>query len=211
MTYKHLVALGDSLVEGIGDPYPGIEKLSFSERFANSLRYHSPDMKFTNLAKHGATSQNMIDRQLNQASQLEPDLLIMAGGANDTLDRGWNIEGTHTNLDTVLDTFTKQGTTIITFTYANVVSILGDNAAKWMVRTQPRMEAIGNSIRDLSHKYQTIFVDFWNHPEYLPVECWSADGIHGNSLAYLRAARILIEEFSTHTGINLPMPEAEAV
>jgi lysophospholipase L1-like esterase len=206
MTYKHLVAIGDSLVAGIGDPYPGLEMISLAERFADTLRQHSPCLAFTNLARHGSTSQDVVDKQLTPALDLQPDLLIFGAGANDTVDLAWKVETTRANIDRVLKTFADRDITIITLNYVDAATVLGDDASRWVRRLRPRMEQVYSTIRDLSQQYQTIFVDFWELSYLFTKDDWSSDGVHPNALGHLKGAQHLVQAFSAHTGIVLSVP-----
>src|SRR5438093_870641 len=75
------VALGDSFTAGKG--------CAPAERWADRLAtglgmLHSP-VGYYNLATDGATSADVLERQLGEALQLEPDLVTLMCGANDVL------------------------------------------------------------------------------------------------------------------------------
>ena len=207
MTYESFVALGDSLVAGTGDDAPGLKLVRFPDRFADTLKGHSPDLSYVNLARNGATSQDLIDYQLSTALELQPDLVMLGIGANDTLDSRWTSDITYANIDAALSVFSKRKTTIITLTYVDAASVLRDGAAPWLQLSRPRMEEVCAAVGELSARYRTIFVDFWGFTLLFTIDDWSADGIHPNALGHLKGAQLLIRVFSEHTGIQLPIPE----
>lgn len=182
---------------------------AWQSRFADTLKSHSPDLAFTNLARHGSTSQDVLDGQLVPALDLQPDLLIFGAGANDTLNLAWQVETTRTNIERVLKAFADRGTTIITLNYVDVATVLGDDASQWVRRLRPQMEQVYSTIRDLSQQYQTIFVDFWKLTGLFTKDDWSADGVHPNALGHLKGAQQLVRTFSAYTGIVLPVPVME--
>jgi phosphatidylinositol alpha 1,6-mannosyltransferase len=74
------VALGDSFTAGTGSP----EGLGWADRIAASLRRRNSAFVYRNLAEDGATSAAVLG-QVDQALQLEPDLVTVICGANDVL------------------------------------------------------------------------------------------------------------------------------
>jgi lysophospholipase L1-like esterase len=62
---------------------------------------------------------------------------------------------------------------------------------------------MNDAIRELSAKYDTVFFDFWQHPEVLPPDSWGGDAVHPNALGYLRMARALAGALSKHAGIEI--------
>lgn len=204
--YQQIVALGDSILAGTGDPIGGLAHLSFAEWFADSLRAVTPDVHFTNFAQHGATLDDILYVQLPAALELNPDLVLLAGGANDALAFEWDFDHIQDQLGTLFEAFYQRDTALVTFSYVNIVAILGDQVSPWVRRINRRIDRINEVIRDLSADYETVFVDFWHNPDWTPAECWSEDGMHPNALGHLRAARPLIAEFATQTRLVLQVP-----
>src|SRR3989344_9131047 len=74
------IAMGDSTVEGIGST----EKAkSFAWVIYDVLKKENRSTKFYNLGKSGARIKDIIDNQLQQALDLNPDFVLISVGAND--------------------------------------------------------------------------------------------------------------------------------
>lgn len=211
MTFQHLVALGDSIAAGTGDPVDGVAHLSFIDHFADALRAAcAPAMRYSNFARHGATLDDIVAVQLPAALDLEPDIVVLSGGGNDVLQFQWSFDGVRDQLEEMLLAFSPD-TLLITFTYVDVVAVLGDDTSPWVRRVRRRLDRLNGAIRELSTAYDTIFVDYWDNSLGITADCWSEDGIHPNALGHLRAVRPLIAAFSAKTGLVLPVPTERAL
>ena len=78
------VALGDSTVEGIGASRP---ETNYVSRLHARLRERYPNARLVNLGDGGATSRDVLRRQLDRAVELKPQLLTLSVGPNDITSR----------------------------------------------------------------------------------------------------------------------------
>jgi len=79
------VALGDSLTAGVGATY---QEDSYPYRVAKLLvQENSALVTIVNLGKPGAVSADVLNQQLPQALSLHPDVVTLAIGINDMLNR----------------------------------------------------------------------------------------------------------------------------
>ena len=78
------VALGDSTVEGIGASRP---ELNYVSRLSARLREVYRHARVENLGVGGATSIDVLARQLERAVALAPDLVTLSVGPNDITER----------------------------------------------------------------------------------------------------------------------------
>src|SRR5207247_4007169 len=78
------VALGDSTVEGIGASRP---ELNYVSRLSARLREVYRHARVENLGVGGATSIDVLARQLDRAVALAPDLVTLSVGPNDITER----------------------------------------------------------------------------------------------------------------------------
>ncbi len=76
------VAVGDSAVEGWGasNPDKGFASLVFS-----AIKRHAKNPRFYNLGKGGAKVGDVLKHQLDEAINLQPDLVLVSVGANDIM------------------------------------------------------------------------------------------------------------------------------
>ena len=74
------VAIGDSVVEGIGATN---SNRSFASVIASYLKQYKKSIQYHNLGKRGAPTKDIITNQLDTAIALNPDLITISAGVND--------------------------------------------------------------------------------------------------------------------------------
>ena len=82
------VAIGDSFTEGLHDPGPDGGYLGWADRVADALSARRPGFRYANLAIRGKLLGEVVAEQLPRAVELAPDLVSLAAGGNDILQRG---------------------------------------------------------------------------------------------------------------------------
>src|SRR5207247_663142 len=100
------VALGDSTVEGVGASSP---ELNYVSRIHARLRGVYPAARLTNLGVGGATSADVLLRQLTRAIELRPYLVTLSIGPNDITGRV-PAKTYEKNLETILARLTRETT-----------------------------------------------------------------------------------------------------
>src|SRR5437870_3807915 len=103
------VALGDSTVEGVGASSP---ELNYVSRIHARLRGVYPAARLTNLGVGGATSADVLLRQLTRAIELRPDLATISIGPNDITGRV-PVKTYEKNLETILGRLTRETTAVV--------------------------------------------------------------------------------------------------
>lgn len=78
--YKEYLALGDSLSSGVGS---NNYESAFTYIYAKKLAGIYAGIKFTNLSKPGATSEDVLKKQLPGAILANPDTITLLVGVND--------------------------------------------------------------------------------------------------------------------------------
>lgn len=190
MSWQHYVALGDSLTAGVGDEVTGIETRGWADRFADALRA----THYTNLAKRGATTDDMLARQVNPALALNPDIVSLLAGGNDMRQPDWNPERTRENLRAILTPFAERGISLLTFTMVDIFPAFPAEQQMLFRQTQMLLHTVNDLMRDVSRELGAIVVDLQNAPEMLDLTTLSQDMIHPNMLGYQRIAQIAIAQ-----------------
>jgi acyl-CoA thioesterase-1 len=172
----HIVALGDSLTEGYQLPkeqaYPAqLEKLLHEAGY--------PHLRVSNQGISGDTTAGGRAR-INRVLAAEPDIVIVALGANDFL-RGVNPASSRENLNLILHQLTQQNIDVI---------LVGMKApANIGPAFQKRFNAIFTSLAE-AHPV-TLTYDFLTHVAGKPA-LNLADGIHPNAQGYRIVAQNLL-------------------
>ena len=116
------VALGDSLTEGVGDPVDGGWRgwaALLAEGFGDT------PVEFVNLAVSGAQTRDVLERQTPAGLDLEPDVVSVVIGVNDTLRRTFDIHAVAARLDEVYAAFTERGALLLTACLPDPGAMLG--------------------------------------------------------------------------------------
>jgi acyl-CoA thioesterase-1 len=159
-----IVALGDSLVAGYGlkpeDAFPA--------QLEARLKALGKDVTLINGGVSGDTSAGGKSR-LNWVLEKEPQIVIVALGANDML-RGVEPTLTHANLDSILQALTQK----------NIVVVFA--GMKSLMNMGPHYAAQFNKIYpDLTEKYGVIHYPFFLEGVAQNPELNLADGAHPNA------------------------------
>ncbi len=177
------VALGDSLTECYGDEYPGIPKTSWGELISKELNIPN----FYNLGKSGLRSDEILQTQFPISKKIKPDLVSITAGGNDLIQRKWNKKEYTKNLRLMIDYFTKNGATVMTctlpdFTRYHKLPYYKKKFGKYYINQCNQVMA------KLSKEYNTVHMDFYNHPIAFDMSNLSADCLHPNSKGYTSIA-----------------------
>ena len=108
-----VVALGDSITAGFGDPIPGGGWRGWAALLAAALAPPGA-VHFHNLAHSGALTNDVADRQLPVAQRLRPDVATVVVGINDTLRAGFDADLVGERLDRIVRLLAAAGTVVLT-------------------------------------------------------------------------------------------------
>ena len=185
------VALGDSTVEGVGASSPDRNYVS---RVHERLRDVYPNARVTNLGAGGATSADVLVRQLDRAIELRPHLVTLSIGPNDITTRV-TVDTYEKNLDTILGRLRHETTAVA------VVNLIPDLAVTPRFRRSRARDAVGRqtvvfneALERQGRAHGAELVDLYAasrrevplHPELI----WS-DGYHPSDAGYALWAELV--------------------
>ncbi|MEV0911177.1 SGNH/GDSL hydrolase family protein [Streptomyces hokutonensis] len=210
MRTVRFVALGDSLTEGVGDPV-GEAWRGWAALLADGLAGQPEDtVEFTNLAVSGAQSRDVLERQTPAGLALNPDVVSVVIGVNDTLRCTFDIQALAARLDKVYAAFTAQGAVLLTACLPDPGAMLGlpGALARPLAR---RQQAVNTVVHALSERYGAVHLHAAEGEWIMDRAIWSADRLHpgerGHRQLALRFHALLAEE-GVATGVA-PSPEPE--
>ncbi|NEA62928.1 SGNH/GDSL hydrolase family protein [Streptomyces sp. SID12488] len=201
------VALGDSLTEGVGDPVDG-EWRGWAALLADG--FGDTPVEFTNLAVSGAQTRDVRERQTSAGLDLEPDVVSVVIGVNDTLRRTFDIHAVAARLDEVYAAFTERGALLLTACLPDPGAMLGlpGVLANPLAR---RQRAVNTVVHALSERYGAVHLHAAEGEWLSGREMWSADRLHpgeqGHRQLAVRFHALLVE--AGVTGGAGPSPEPE--
>jgi lysophospholipase L1-like esterase len=175
-----LVALGDSFVEGHGAGPAG----GWTDQLGWLLGL--PPGGVVNLGGYGATTQDVVDRQLAPALANKAPLIGLAVGVNDLLG-GYHPDTFRANLDRLYSALTGPDTVVFTATYPVVPRVLALPAAFGdLVRR--RFDEANGFVRELTRRHGVLCLDMAGDEEWAEPELWSHDGLHPGAEGHRRFA-----------------------
>ena len=201
-----VVALGDSLTEGLGDPAPGGGWRGWAALLAEGLAAGPGDgpglrpgdgrapavgaVDLRNLAVSGARTRDVRDRQLPQARSHRPQLASVVVGVNDTLRASYDINEVARNLDHTLGALADGGALLLTACLPDPGRMLGLPAplARPLAR---RMRSVNEVVHALGDRYAAVHVHVAEADWVDDPRMWSVDRLHPSE----RGHRSLAGEF----------------
>lgn len=161
--WTRLVAIGDSVAEGVRAPATGYLDLSWVDRIARALRPANPDLTYRNLGERNLLAAEVRERQLAPALALAPDLAIIACGGNDMLRSAFDTDGVKRELDTMIGALRSTGSDVLTI---GLVDITGSGIIP--ERYAPSMSAgirrLGAITEEVAADHGALYISFIDHP-----------------------------------------------
>jgi lysophospholipase L1-like esterase len=193
-------ALGDSFTAGTGSP----EGLGWADRVAGSLRRRSSAFVYRNLAVDGATSADVLG-QVDQAVQLEPDLVTVICGANDVLRTTRPDEESYAGrLSRIFRRLRNAG--------PRVIVVTATSPARWdfvplgprtRARVEEGMRAFNEVTRTVAEEHRVPCLDVADHPGLRDRDNFASDGLHPSPGGHARAARAFAALLRDGYGIQI--------
>ena len=175
------VALGDSTGAGVGARAGG-----YVLRLSRKLMDHRPGSELVNLCVSGATTEDVLRRQLQSAVKRSPDLVTLGVGIND-IGHGFTIEQFAKNYEEILNTLKQKTTATIVVTNIPDISTAPRIPVSMRAEYQRQMERFNERLEEIARRYEVTIFDIFtitrrelpSHPEY-----FSSDGFHPSDEGY---------------------------
>lgn len=195
-----LVVIGDSFVEGRGDPAPDGGYRGWIPDFARLLGIGEEECR--NHGEHLATTGVVLARQLGAVRAARPQLTGMIAGFNDIVGE-YRASEFRDNLREIFGGMTRYASVAFTATYPDVTERMAlMPPARAEIRN--RTDDANCALRAVSTEFGMVCLDAareWQ--EWQDAKLWSADGIHPNRQGYLRFAARLADAVAESMGVLL--------
>lgn len=180
MPRPRLVTLGDSFVEGHGaDPAGG-----WTDRLGWLLGL--PAGGVVNLGRYGATTQDVVDRQLVPALATRAPLVGLVVGMNDLLG-AYDPETFRGNLDRIYAALRGPGAVVLTAT-CPVVPRVETLPEAFGDLIRGRFGEANGIVRELTRRHGVLCLDVAGDPGWVEPALWSQDGLHPGAEGHRRFA-----------------------
>jgi lysophospholipase L1-like esterase len=182
------VAMGDSFTAGVGNETGPI----WTDLVAARLREINPGLRFNNIAVCGATSAD-VQRQLEPALELEPDLATLICGVNDVLlSVRPDVDGYAARMAQMFERLkaAPQPPLVITATAPESLHFLGLGPRSEQ-RVRSGLRRVNEHTRRLAAEYDVVCLEVVGHPALDEQRYFQADGLHPSALGHARAAAVV--------------------
>jgi len=199
------VALGDSFTAG----RDSIDAERWPDLLAAAMRRVNPELRYENLAVDGATSAEVLEKQVGPALALEPDFVTVVCGANDVLLATRPDVATYAkNFDEILRRL-REGAP-----EAMLVTATAPEGWQFM-ELRPRTEArlieatkeLNAVTRAAAERYGAECLPVAGHPALRDPATFSADGLHPSSTGHQTVARESALFLNARLGIDFNLGE----
>lgn len=199
--WRRLAVIGDSTVEGTGDPWPGYDTVPWADRLGHWLTAAHPQAAYLNTGRMGALIAEVADQQVNALTEFQPDLVHVSCGGNDLFVREASLDDVEAALDDLCGrVIADTGARLSMFT-------LADAFTGRMSRFRPLFAGFADAVRRVAHRHDAVLTEFWEHPARLGENWLSADRIHltmaGHAVVAADLAKNLARQAARETPARL--------
>ena len=161
----------------------------WSFRLAERLAAARGGLLYANLAARGATTREIVERQLARAVAMAPDLATVFSGTNDVLRPRFDVRAFAADVHRLQSEMRATGATVLTFTLPDLSPLLP--IARPIA---PRIRAMNEAVRAACAVTGTRLLDFAALPVATDPRLWNEDRIHANPAGHERIAAALAEQ-----------------
>lgn len=175
------LALGDSTGAGEGARSGG-----YVARLFRKILAHRPESRLTNRCISGATASDLLNEQMDQIADIDPNLVTVGIGIND-IGHGVSLDAFEKNYDEILRRLRENTRAVIVVT--NIPDISTAPRIPQVMRSQYQQIIIryNQKLGEIAARHGVTVFDVYNitrdelpnHPEY-----FSADGFHPSDQGY---------------------------
>ncbi|MFG2820524.1 SGNH/GDSL hydrolase family protein [Kitasatospora sp. NPDC048365] len=187
------VAVGDSFTEGMCDDLlPDGQFRGWADRVAAALAAERPgrEFRYANLAVRGKLIGQICEEQVGTAATMGTDLVTLAGGLNDVLRPGCDVDDVEERLGKAAAALIAEGRTVVMFTSTDPTRRLPGSTR--LLPAILRMKAFVESIaRD--NPGRVVVVDLYTAPCFDDRRMWAEDRLHLSPEGHRRVAAAVLE------------------
>jgi lysophospholipase L1-like esterase len=196
--------IGDSFVEGRGDPDPVGGYRGWVGHLAAAVGI--PRAGCLNLGRHGATTQQAVDEQLDLALAAGAPLAGFVVGVNDLIG-DWHLERYRRNILVIIEKLTGSAGVVFTTTYPDVTGRIPVHPTLRPVLRRRFYEA-NEFLRGAAAHAGVLCLDITADPRAADGGMWTDDGLHPSPAGhrYFGEAVAAMVGFASGTTAVTPTP-----
>lgn len=209
--FHSYVAVGDSFTEGMCDELlPDGQFRGWADRVAARLaREVGPsDFRYANLAVRGKLIGQICEEQVEDAAAMRGDLVTLAGGLNDVLRPGCDIEDVEAKLGAAARRLLDTGGTVVMFTSTDPTRRMAGSA-----RLLPAILRMKAFVEGLAADPRVAVVDLYSAACFDDRRLWAEDRLHLSPEGHRRVAEAVLQALGRPAEFDwrAPLPPATPV
>ncbi|MFG3257434.1 SGNH/GDSL hydrolase family protein [Streptomyces sp. NPDC048172] len=178
--WSRLAILGDSVAEGVTEPYPGYGAAPWSHHLLTALRAVRPGLRHLGLGRRHLLTAEVRRTQLAEALEFGPDLVVALCGGNDALRREFDPDATESELHALLAPLAGTGATLVTSGFFDIAANPHFDE-RYRSVARGRLAVLSSRMRAVADRLDAVCLDMGSHPSCQDPSIWSTDGIHLNA------------------------------
>jgi lysophospholipase L1-like esterase len=206
--WRRVVALGDSIAEGVREPHPGYVDLSWIDRIAGPLRTVVRGLAVTNLGLRDVRAAEVRERQLPAALDFRPDLAVVAAGGNDALRRSFVPDDVGRELNGIVGPLRGAGADVLMIELLDIVAS-GLVPAEHAGPLDERMRALAEVTRAVADRHGAMLVEMRHHPASADPDVYASDRLHLNARGHAIVATEAIKVMGARIPITIELSQEE--
>lgn len=207
MATTRLTVLGDSFVEGRGDPDGSGAYRGWVSRFAELIGLRRD--QYLNLGAFQATTQTVVNTQLRPAMTNKAPLVGVVVGVNDLI-ADYVPERFQRNLERIFGSLAGDATTVFTTNYPDIPANL-PVPALYQALLRKRFGEANEQLRAVTRRHGALLLDLAGSRRWAQRGVWSADGLHPSPSGHQMFAEEIACAVADLTGISMPVAVGVAV
>lgn len=180
-THTSLVAVGDSFTEGMSDLLPDGSYRGWADLLAARMATGAPGFRYANLAVRGKLIGQIVDEQIDVAAAMNPDVITLVGGLNDTLRP-------KCDMGRVRGLLTEAVERLAPACGQLVLMRSPGRQGPVLERFRPRMEELFACVDELAERHGALVVDLYGAPSLADPRMWDVDRLHLTAEGHRRVA-----------------------
>jgi len=180
-THTSLVAIGDSFTEGMSDLLPDGSYRGWADLLAGRMAAVTPGFRYANLAVRGKLIKQIVDEQVDVAVAMQPDVITLVGGLNDTLRPKCDMGRVRALLTEAVERLAPSCKQLVLMRSPG-------RQGPVLERFRPRMEELFVCIEELAELHGATVVDLYGAPSLSDPRLWDVDRLHLTAEGHRRVA-----------------------
>jgi lysophospholipase L1-like esterase len=185
---RSFVAVGDSFTEGLADDRGDGVYRGWADLLAQRFAELDPELRYANLAVRGKLIAQIAEDQLETAAAMRPDLASVAGGLNDVMRPGCDVDAVCATIEHCARVLAEASGTLLMFRVMDFTHRMPSAR-----RFQPKADRINATVDQIAEKYGAVTVDLYSARVFDDPRLWAPDRIHLTGEGHRRVAEAALE------------------